>query len=75
MRSFLLDFNANTYGLKDLAQNTRTVPVRTWQPGEDLRTLAAWIAKDAVSDLLQDEQRALPENDRLYLLQSMKTFR
>ncbi|MDP1611551.1 MAG: hypothetical protein Q8M11_10885 [Sulfuritalea sp.] len=64
MRSFLLDFNANTYGLRDLAQNTRTVPVSAWQPGADLRTLAAWIANDAVSDLLQDEPRALPENDR-----------
>lgn len=60
MRSFVLDFDARSFGLDDLAQNTRVVALRgePWLPGADLAALARWIASPSEEDFLQPYEGA-----------------
>ncbi|WP_150288039.1 hypothetical protein [Rhabdaerophilum calidifontis] len=55
MTSFLLDFDAGTFGLPELRQNTRLQAAsqgEAWRPGPDLERLADWIESRTPLDLL-----------------------
>lgn len=60
MQSFLLDFNANRYGLSDLTADTTISPAVQTSGHflDDVENIATWLSSSTASDLLEQDSPA-----------------